>query len=238
MKIQPSKLPKRYQPDGFQIIHEDLDIIVGSKEAGMLTVAALWNEDETVESALNKYVKKGNSRSNKRVYVVHRLDQATSGALVFAKTEKVQNFLKDNWFKFQKTYYTVVHGNLKKKSGLIESHLAEDEDYTVASTPDAEQGKWARTEYEVLAENTKYSLLKINLLTGKKNQIRVHFSEAGHAVVGDTKYGLKNTSRGPMALHSYSLEINHPHKGERVRFVAPVPAYFNNLVHFKYKEQD
>ena len=236
MILTPPKIPKKFQPRGFQILHEDLDIIVGNKAPGFLTVAALWEKSNTIENALTTYVRKGNATSRKQIFVVHRLDQATSGILIFAKSEKVQQFLKENWPTTVKYYYTIVHGKLPKTSGLIESYLQEDEDYVVSSTQDSSKGKLARTEYTVVKETEYYSLLKINLLTGKKNQIRVHMSEAGCPIVGDTKYTndkIKNKSKDLM-LHSYSIEITHPFKKERVRFEAPVPDYFKKLIAYDY----
>ncbi len=226
MKLLPPKIPKKYQPRGFHVLHEDQDLIVGNKAPGFLTVAALWEKENTVHGALNKYVQKGNPRSTKCVFVVHRLDQATSGVLIFAKSEAAQQFLKNNWSTTEKTYYAVAHGKFGKKSGLIESYLQEDEDYMVHSTQDSQKGKFARTEYTVVAETALYSLVKINLLTGKKNQIRVHLNELGHAIVGDPKYGDKKTAHRQLMLHSFSLEVTHPFKKERIRFEAPVPEYF------------
>ena len=236
MIITPPKIPKKFQPRGFHMLHEDLDIIVGNKAPGFLTVAALWEKENTIENALNTYIRKGASLSKKQIYVVHRLDQATSGILIFTKSEKVQRFLKENWPTTVKYYYTIVHGKLPQKTGLIESYLQEDEDYIVSSTNDPSQGKLARTEYTVVKETEHYSLVKINLLTGKKNQIRVHMSEAGCPIVGDTKYTndkVKNRSKDLM-LHSFSIEITHPFKKERVRFEAPVPEYFKKLMPYDY----
>jgi RluA family pseudouridine synthase len=232
--VKPSvkKIPKKYQPRGFEILHEDMDLIIGNKSAGFLTVAAKWNKDSTIHSALNHYVRKGNPRSRECVYVVHRLDQATSGVLVFAKSEKVQEFLKSNWKTTTKTYYTIVHGKLDKKSGKISSFLQEDEDYHVHSSVDDESGKLAHTEYEVLKENEKFSLLKINLLTGRKNQIRVHMAGEGHPVVGDSKYGKPDTKYKNLALHSYSIELTHPFHKKRLLVTAEVPAHFRQLVDF------
>ncbi len=228
------KIPKKYQPRGFEILHDDLDIIVGNKAPGVLTVAAKFDSVNTVHNALNQFVRKGNPRSNKCVYVVHRLDQATSGVLIFAKSEQVQHFLKDNWKSFKKTYYTIVHGKMPKKSGTIQSYLEEDESYHMHSSQDADKGKLAITEYEVLKETDKFSLLKINLLTGKKNQIRVHLAGEGCPVVGDSKYGKATTNFKDLRLHSASLEFTHPHTGKRVLIKAPVPAYFSTLVDFPY----
>lgn len=228
------KIPKKYQPKGFEILHEDLDLIVGNKAPGILTVAAKWENQNTVHNLLNQYVRKGNPRSSKCVYVVHRLDQGTSGILIFAKSEAVQHFLKDNWKSTVKNYYAIVHGKLEKKSGTITSYLAEDENYVVHSSSHAEDGKLAITEYTVLKETDKFSLLKINLLTGKKNQIRVHLAGEGHPLVGDAKYGKGTTNFKDLRLHSSTLEFTHPHSKARMNFKAPVPAYFRSLIDYNY----
>ncbi len=228
------KIPSKYQPKGFRILHEDRDVIVGNKSPGILTVGALWEQENTIHNILNQYIRKGNSRSRACVFVVHRLDQATSGALIFAKTEEVQQYLKNNWKSTVKTYFAIVHGLLTKKSGTIESYLSEDEDYHVHSSQDAGSGKLAQTQYEVLTEVAGFSLVKINLLTGKKNQIRVHMAELGHPVVGDGKYGKANTKFKNLALHSASLEFTHPFTQKRILIKASVPAYFHDLIPFDY----
>ncbi|UOF02546.1 RluA family pseudouridine synthase [Bdellovibrio reynosensis] len=228
------KIPKKYQPKGFEILHEDLDVIVGNKAPGILTVAAKWERENTVHGVLNQYIRKGNPRSTKSVFVVHRLDQATSGVLIFAKTEEVQQFLKNNWKDTKKTYYAIVHGKMEKKSGRIQSYLTEDEDYVVHSSKTSEEGKLAITEYEVLKETDKFSLVKVNLVTGKKNQIRVHFAGEGHPLVGDSKYGKPNASFKDLRLHSAELEFTHPHSKKRMNIKAPVPAYFRSLIDFEY----
>ncbi len=226
----PIKVLKKYQPKGYEIIYEDRDIIVGNKAVGFLTVSALWNKESTIHRALNDYVRKGQAKSHKCVFVVHRLDQATSGILIFAKTSQAQVFLKDNWKDTEKIYYAIVHGKLEQKAATITSHLAEDEDYFMHSVADTAQGKLAQTAYSVVKETDKFSLLKINLLTGRKNQIRVHFADRGHPVVGDTKYG-KNQKRYPrLALHSQSISFNHPFSKERLTFEIPLPSIFNSLM--------
>jgi RluA family pseudouridine synthase len=228
------KIPKKYQPRGFEILHEDQDIIVGNKAPGFLTVAAAWNRDQTVHSALNDYIRKGQAKSRKEVFVVHRLDQHTSGVMIFAKTEKAQQWLKENWRSFNKTYLTIVTGQLTKKSGLIESYLSEDEDYVVHSSTTDDSGKLARTEYEVLKETERFSLLRINLLTGRKNQIRVHLAGEGHPVVGDVKYAGKSGQVRELLLHAASFEFTHPFSGQRLLFAAKPPAYFSKYVGFTY----
>lgn len=227
-------IPKKYQPKGFEILHEDLDVVVGNKAPGILTVAAKWERDFTAHGNLNLYLRKGNPRSKKSAFVVHRLDQATSGILIFAKSPEAQQFLKNNWQDTIKTYYAIVHGHLKKKNGTIQSYLTEDEDYVVHSSKDSREGKMAITEYQVLKETEKFSLLKINLVTGKKNQIRVHLAGEGHPLVGDAKYGPGETKFKDLRLHSAQIEFTHPHSKKRMTFTAPVPKYFKMLIDYPY----
>lgn len=216
-------------------MHEDRDLIIGNKAAGFLTVAALWEKENTIHGILNSYVRKGSAHSKKSVYVVHRIDQATSGVLVFAKTPEAHEFLKDNWKTTTKTYYAIVRGHLQKKQDTITSHLLEDEDYVVASTTDTERGKLAITEYQVVHEAENLSLLKINLLTGKKNQIRVHLAEAGHPIVGDVKYGKEKSTHGVnLMLHAFSIELTHPFNRQRLKVQAPVPEYFQRWIQYSY----
>lgn len=231
------KVPKKFHPPGFALIYEDQDVIVGNKEAGLLTVAAKWNREKTVEAALNTYVQKGNARSNKHVYVVHRLDQATSGLLVFAKTESALNFLKSDWPQTQKTYLAIVHRTPTAPEGLIESYLSEDEDYRVHSSNHAQpvegalgDSKLARTKYRVLKTTPKYALVELGLLTGRKNQIRVHLADLGHPIVGDKKYGANETMNRNLMLHSWKLEFTHPFNKKRLSFEAQPPRYFTALV--------
>ena len=221
--------PRRHRPKGLEIIYEDRDVIVINKDPGLLTMSTPKDELQTAEYLLTDYLRKGAARSRLRAYVVHRLDRETSGLLIFAKTEAVQQHLKDHWKEVEKEYLAIVHGSLKEKSGLLSSYLAENDDQFVYST-DQTKGKWSETQYSVVRENELFSELKINLLTGRKNQIRVHFSELGHPVVGDTKYGLKGKKFERMALHSRSIAFNHPHNGKRMTFEAPVPEFFTRLM--------
>jgi len=150
--------------------------------------------------------------------------------LVFAKTEAAQLFLKDHWKDTVKTYYAVVYGRLAQQAGTFSSYLIEDEDYVMHSTEESGQGKLAHTAYVVVKETEKYTLVKIDLLTGRKNQIRVHFADQGHPVVGDVKYGRGIAQPGRLALHSHSITLTHPFSKARLTFEAPVPEYFRALV--------
>lgn len=232
MSTDFKKVPRKFHPKGYELLYEDRDLLVGNKAAGVITVAAKWNQDNSLQQVLDRYVQKGEARSRKCVYPVHRLDQATTGVLIYAKSEAVQNFLKDNWPTTVKIYYAVAHGLFAKKSGLIESYLEEDEDYVVHANTEG-KGKLAKTEYEVVAEAGSMSLVRILLHTGRKNQIRVHLADLGHPLVGDEKYGQKDSKFRSLALHAYSIEFTHPFSKKRILVKTPPPAFFTKLVPFE-----
>ena len=222
--------PKRFQPKGLTILHEDQDILVIDKSSGLLTISNESTRENTAYYLLNEYVRKGNPKSRNQIFIVHRLDKDTSGVIVFAKTEKAKRYLQDNWEKFNKTYYAVINGHLPEKEGLITSYLAENSIHRMYTVTDPKTGKLARTGYKVLKESINYSLLEIDLLTGRKNQIRVHFSDKGHAVAGDKMYGKKEKGIKRLALHAASLTLLHPHTKDKMTFKTKVPAYFKSLV--------
>ncbi|NOU36467.1 MAG: RluA family pseudouridine synthase [Kiritimatiellaceae bacterium] len=223
------KTPRKHRPRGLEILFEDRDLLVINKEPGLLTMSFHRDETQTAERVLTDYLRKGAARSRLRAFVVHRLDRETSGLLIFAKTEAVQQHLKDHWKEVEKEYLAIANGSLAQKSGTLSSYLAENDDQFVYST-DQTKGKWSETQYTVVRENKLFSELKINLLTGRKNQIRVHLAELGHPVVGDTKYGPKGKKFERMALHSRRIAFNHPHSRKRMGFEAPVPAFFGRLM--------
>jgi 23S rRNA pseudouridine1911/1915/1917 synthase len=221
--------PRRHRPGGLEILHDDRDILVVNKEPGLLTMSFHKDRRDTVERLLTAYVRKGCSRSSKRVFVVHRLDRESSGLLMFAKSYPVQQRLKDNWNHTVKLYLAAVHGHLEPESGMIESYLAEDEDQFVASTEDHRKGRLARTGYRVIKQTRSLSIIKIKLFTGRKNQIRVHFAEKEHPVAGDAKYGRPDKHYERLALHAKSLAFNHPHSGERMCFNTEIPEFFSRI---------
>jgi tRNA pseudouridine32 synthase/23S rRNA pseudouridine746 synthase/23S rRNA pseudouridine1911/1915/1917 synthase len=220
----------KHQPKGLVILYEDAEIIVVDKAAGLLTIATDREKENNAHFLLNNYVKKGNERSRNRVFIVHRLDRETSGILVFAKNENTKRYLQDNWKDFSKKYFTIVHGQLKTKEDIITSYLFENAQYRVYSVNDPEKGKLAKTGYKVIKESEQYSLLEISLFTGRKNQIRVHFSELGHPVVGDKVYGKEDKGIKNLALHSASLTIIHPKTHKEMTFKTGMPHYFKSLV--------
>ena len=215
---------------GIEIIYEDRDILVIDKPPGLLTMASATEREKTAYHILTDYVRKGCAKSHKRIFIVHRLDRETSGIVIFAKTEASKKCLQDQWDKTEKKYIVVVYGKLPEKSGSITSYLTENAAHVVYSTKDRSIGKLSTTAYRVLKETRDFSVLEIDLVTGRKNQIRVHFAENEHPVVGDAKYGKKDDIHKRMALHARSISFLHPWNGRRMLLEAKVPTYFTGLV--------
>lgn len=220
----------RYRPRGLTLLYEDRDVLVIDKPSGLLTMGTERDKTRTAHALLNDYVRKGDPRSRQRIFIVHRLDRDTSGVLLFARSEEAKLFLQQHWEETQKRYLAVVHGTLDDKEGTITSYLAENSAQNVYATADPGQGKLARTAYRVLRETRGVSLLEIELLTGRKHQIRVHFAGQGHPVVGDRKYGRSDDGSRHLLLHSRSIEFTHPFSGARLSFTAPAPEYFARMV--------
>jgi RluA family pseudouridine synthase len=228
--IKSDRPTKKHRPRGLPILHEDKDIIVVDKPAGLLTIGTNREKSRTAHYLLNDYVRKGNSKSRNRVYVVHRLDKDTSGVLVFAKSERAKKILQENWGNTEKRYLAIVHGRLTAKEGTISSYLVENKAQRVYSTSDASKGKLSHTAYKVLRESKGFSLVDIHLLTGRKHQIRVHFAEQGHPVAGDRKYGNKDIDSKRLALHASSISFVHPVTHNLMTFDTVVPQDFIRLL--------
>lgn len=210
-----------------KIIYEDNDLLVVDKPTGMLTVAT--EEDKYSNNnlfyVLSNYVKKKNS--NSKIYVVHRLDKDTSGVVLFAKNNNLKNVLQDKWNEMAKrTYYAVVYGITKDKE-VLKSYLKEDKNLM---TYESNDGKLAITEYEKIKNNDKYSLLKINIKTGRRNQIRVQLSNIKHPIVGDSKYGKKDKNIKRMMLHASLLEITNPINNKKYIFKSNLDKYFTYII--------
>jgi len=228
----------RFVSKGLVVLYEDKDILVVDKPAGLLSVATEREKSRTAHSLLTDYIRKGCGRSQKRLFIVHRLDRDTSGTLIFAKSEEAMLRLKARWKQTVKKYLAVVHGKCEKSSDTITSYLAEDEEYTVYSTADSTQGRLSHTAYTVLKVTKGVSLLEVVLLTGRKNQIRVHLAGIGHPIVGDTKYGKEDESQPRMALHAKSISFKHPFSGKQLTFESDVPVFFITLVGRFDQERD
>jgi len=227
---QNNRLASKRRPGGLVIHYEDRDLLVIEKPSGLLTVGTDTNKLRTAHYLLNDYVRKGNPKSRNRVYVVHRLDQDTSGLLIFAKSEPAKRFLQEHWAETEKHYLAVVHGLLEPSAGRITSYLAENAAHNVYSTPDPGKGKLSHTDYRSLRTAKGLSLVDIHLVTGRKHQIRVHFAGRGHPVVGDKKYGKDQPAARRLALHASSITFTHPFNGQTMHFDTGLPDDFARLL--------
>ena len=208
----------------FKIIYEDEEIIVVDKKAGLLTIGSSNLDSNTLYRQVREYANKNNFL----VFIVNRLDRETSGIVMFAKSERIKMMYQNNWNELvtKRNYLALVEGKLID-SGRIENLLYEENNTFVHSS---KIGKKAITNYEVIKYNDKYTLLDINIETGRKNQIRVHMSEMGNPVVGDKKYGSHIDPIKRMCLHSYELVLRHPISGERLVFESEIPKIFDKLM--------
>lgn len=229
VEVKWRKAPEEAKYRGLNIVFEDQYLIVIEKQAGVLSIATEKQKDNTAYSILSSHVKKQDSRN--RIFVVHRLDRETSGLMMFAKSEKIQKLLQESWNATieERTYLAVVEGYVEKKQDTITSYLVESKALIVYSSKNSEVGQKAVTHYEVLKSNKNFSLLKVNLETGRKNQIRVHAKDMGHSVVGDEKYGAKTDPIKRLGLHAWVLAFKHPITGKDFRFETEMPTKFTGL---------
>ncbi len=220
-----------------RMVYEDEHLVVVEKKVGLLTVATRPGSQETTcMSILKHYLRQANPRAG--IYVVHRLDRETSGLLVFAKTPELQEYMRTYWRELvtKRTYVALAEGEFSEKEGKITTWLTEDNRGSghVYSSPTDNGGKIAITNYRVLETGAKedvYSLVELNLETGRTNQIRVHLQSLGHPVVGDRKYGSgKETSLDRLALHARVLEFIHPVTEQKVHFETPIPKEFQRML--------
>lgn len=209
-----------------KLLYEDPDIVVIEKQSGLLTVPAGHNREKTAQKIVDEYVHASDGHSH--AFVCHRLDQYTSGILIFAKNSHVQGLFRDAWTSYvvERRYLAVCEGAPAKEEGEVRSYLAENAAMKVYSTDDPEKGKLSVTRYKVLKNNGAYSQVDIQLLTGRKNQIRVHMSDLGCPIAGDNKYGAKTNPCGRLMLHNYVLQFFHPITRENLRFELPIPKNF------------
>lgn len=163
---------------------------------------------------MTDWVRKGQAKSRNKVWLVHRLDRETSGVMMFAKSEALAERIRDKWNELtEKRYIARVEGEIKEENGVFESYLRDDpKTMKVSSVENAKDGKFARTEWRRLSAERGTTLVEVFLKSGRKNQIRVHFSEAGHPVVGDVKYGAKKADG--LHLRAEELTFRHPGTGK------------------------
>lgn len=207
------------------IIYEDKYLIIINKPSGILTISRDNRNDKNLYDEVKKYVKKQNPKN--KIFIVHRLDKDTSGLIIFAKNEKVKRILQTNWTKVKRYYYAVVNGIVKENNHL-ENYLLETKTHDVIITKDKKKGILAITNFEVMEYNKKYTLLNIEIKTGRKNQIRVQLANIKHPIVGDKKYG--NKERMPLCLQAYRLEFLHPITNKNIEIEIKLPKNLENLI--------
>lgn len=219
---------KNIKKDNFnlKIIYEDNDIIVVDKPTKILTISNDKEKEKTLYREVSNYLK----REKKKVFVIHRLDFDTSGVIMFAKREKVQQLYQDNWNNLAKVreYTAVVQGKTNNK-GHIESYLKMSKSLQIYSSKNKD-GLFSITDYERIKFNDKYSMLKILISTGRRNQIRCHMYDIGHPILGDSRYKSKDNTLGRLALHANRLEIINPLTNKLMIFVSEVPKEFYNII--------
>ena len=212
-----------------KIIYEDDDLIAIDKPSGLLSISNSKEKEKTAFRLVSDYIKSYNK--NAKLFVVHRLDEKTSGVLLFAKNEKIKKQLQDNWNELVKLreYICVVQGKTLDKED-IESYLTMNHFQIVHSTKNKEVGNFAITHYERLKYKNGYSLLRVWIDTGRRNQIRVHLSEKGHTIVGDKKYGSNVNPIGRLALHASCLQLIDPRSNKLLTIKSEVPKEISSLV--------
>jgi len=232
--INWGKVSEQVRLRGLRILFEDPYIIVVEKAAGILSIATAKEKLLTAYSILSDYVKRDNPEN--RIFVIHRLDRDTSGVMMFARSEEIQSVLQRAWqdMVVERTYSAIVEGQVESDEGTIRSYLKENKALIMYSTKNPGEGDEAITHYTVVKRTENYTLVDLELETGRKNQIRVHMKDLGHSIVGDRKYGSKQNPIRRIALHARVLEFVHPVTRQTLRFETLLPPPFNYLL----KEDD
>ncbi len=207
------------------IIYEDKTMIVVNKPAHLLTIATKDEKINTLYHKVYEYEKRKNK--NNKIFIVHRLDKDTSGIVLFAKSEHLKKMLQDNWNTLAKTreYYAVVEGNVKKESDTIKEYLTETKTLLTIRTS-KDKGRLAITKYNCIKRTKNYSILQIQIETGRKNQIRVAMQGINHPIIGDKKYGSTKNPLRRICLHASRLVIENPITHETMEFNAKIPREF------------
>lgn len=208
------------------IIYEDDNIIVVDKPSKLLTISNKKEKENTLYRMVSDYLKK----DKKKVFIIHRLDFDTSGVIMFAKSEKVQKLYQDNWNNLTKIReYTAVVEGITERKGHIESYLKQTKTLHVYSSKNKD-GYFAITDYEKIVNNDKYSMVKIHISTGRRNQIRCHMYDIKHPILGDSRYNTKKSPINRLALHANMLVITDPITKKELTFSSNIPLEFYDLV--------
>lgn len=230
VKVNTTREFQVFRNPRLHIVYEDDDIIVVNKGYGLLSMGTDRKSEGTAYWLLREYVKRKDPRN--KIFIVHRLDQHTSGLMMFAKTIEAKEAMQHNWnnMVLERRYVAVVQGAIEPSEGKVESYLAENSAHEVYSTDRPEEGQLAVTHYTTLKRRGKYSLVELQLSTGRKNQIRVHMKDLGHPIVGDRRYGAETSPIHRLCLHALTLRFIHPVTRRDMNFTCPMPAGFSKLV--------
>lgn len=209
------------------ILYEDKYIIAVNKPHNLLTIGTEKIKENTLYRKVSDYVKKQH-KSNK-IFIVHRLDKDTSGIVLFAKKENIKQILQQNWDKNKREYVALVEGKVIGCE-TIKNYLKETKTLYTYSTNNPKEGKLAITKYKTIISNKEYSLLNIEIFTGRKNQIRVHMKDINHPIVGDKKYNSKKNPIRRMCLHASYLSFIHPISNEKIEIECEYPTIFDKLI--------
>ena len=222
--VKPAKAQAQDIP--IQILYQDDHLAVVVKPCGMVVHPAAGNDDGTLVNALLYHLDSLSGIGGEmRPGIVHRLDKDTSGLMLVAKDDVTHVALSQQLSdrQMEKHYRAVVYGKMKEPKGDIEKPIGRSKNDRKKMAVDPE-GRWAKTEWQVLKEYPDRTLLDVHIITGRTHQIRVHMASIGHPVLGDPLYGHKRMPASPrLMLHAYSLAFTHPVTGERMRFTAPCP---------------
>lgn len=231
--------PKFPMPEGLRIIWEDRWLIVVKKDTGLLTVANNSEQLLTAQVYLDAYMQ-FKKEGNGRVYIVHRIDRDTSGILLFAKDENTQQILRSNWNEIvhSRRYIAIVEGKLPRRADTIDTWIEENAKTMTMYVCRQGYGKRAITHYQVIKEIEGYSMIALELETGRKNQIRLHMSHIGHPVAGDGKYGAQSDPCERLCLHAQQIKFEHPITGEIMEFTSEIPQEFTRIFKNAKKSQN
>ncbi len=239
VKVNLSREFKVFYNRRLKLVYEDDDIIVVNKGYGLLSMGNDKVKEGTAYTILRDYLKWQDPRN--KLFIVHRLDRDTSGLMVFAKSIEAKENLQHNWnnMVLSRKYLAVVEGRPDPAERIVKSYLAENSRYEVYSTDNPDEGQLAITRYRTLKSRNGYSLMEVELDTGRKNQIRVHMKDLGHPITGDRRYGAGSSPIHRMALHAQTLRFVHPITRKDMNFTTPTPISFSKIVGGKeYKEEE
>ena len=230
VSVNTSREFQTFSHPRIKIVYEDDDILVVNKGYGLLSVGTDSIKEGTAYSILREYLKRKDQRN--KIFIVHRLDQHTSGLMMFAKNTQAKETMQHNWnnMVLERCYNAIIRGRMEPAEGEIRSYLTENSAHEVYSTQNPEEGQLAVTRYRTVGHRGPYTLLELNLATGRKNQIRVHLKDSGHPIVDDRRYGSDESPIHRLALHARTLRFDHPVTRRDMNFSSPLPASFSKLV--------